>query len=83
MTFLPFDAMSEAELRLRLAERPDCRRSRLALAARVEDGEAEGHYRAVLDLFPDEGEALLGLAAILARRGALPQAVDLAQRALR
>lgn len=83
MSFLPFEEATEAELRARLAERPDCRRSRLALAAMVGGMEAEEHFRAVLDLRPDDAEALIGLAELLAGRGDFPAAVDLAQRLLR
>lgn len=83
MSFLPFEEATEAELRARLAERPDCRRSRLALAAMVGGAEAEGHFRAVLDLRPDDAAALIGLAELLAGRGNFPAAVDLAQRLLR
>ena len=83
MSFLVPEEATEAELRARLAERPDCRRSRLALAALVGGVEAEGHFRAVLDLWPDDAEALIGLAELLAGRGDFPAAVELAQRLLR
>jgi predicted TPR repeat methyltransferase len=83
MSFLVPEEATEAELRARLAERPDCRRSRLALAARVPDAEAGEHFRAVLDLHPDDPEALIGLAGLMVRAGELPAAIDHAQRLLR
>lgn len=83
MSFLFAGDLGEAELRVRLAGNPDSRSLLLALADLVPDTEAEGCLRAVLALHPEEPEALLGLAAILERRGVLPEAVDLAQRRLR
>jgi putative thioredoxin len=50
------------------------------LAAAGHANAAEERYRAALDLEPRSGPALLGLARLLAERGAVPEALELLER---